>query len=166
MTECKQIQIEFIKQKHGDQKDLVGEAYWTHPYRVSVFAKRLLWSALNEGLHYDELYDDVHNVAMCHDLLEDTNTTIDELKELGLSDVAIYALKLCTRSKHEQYETYIDRIGTNFIATIVKLADLIDNLDVLRFAGVRELNERDLKRINKYLSAYSKLTERLKELKS
>lgn len=54
----------------------------------------------------------------------------------------------------EDYETFINRIAQNPIAVEVKINDLLDNLDITRF---KNLNERDLKRLNKYLKAFWEL---------
>ena len=144
----------FMIRKHGDQTDKVGKPYWMHPYRVMGYATKII---IDFELHGYVDYLDIAVAADCHDLLEDTDTTIEELKELGVSDRAVEIIQTCTRKEDESYDEFIRRIGEDVGATIVKLADLEDNLDVKRFAGIRALDNQDRKRINKYLAAYDYL---------
>ena len=93
--------------------------------------------------------------GLLHDLIEDTDWTFEKLKEEGFSDDVLAALKcLSKKSEDEDYDAFIERIRVNPLAVKVKINDLLDNMDITRF---RELNEKDLKRLNKYLSAYWKL---------
>lgn len=76
--------------------------------------------------------DAIFKIAMCHDLLEDTDATIAEicnvtgLKKHFVEDV----LGLLTKEQHEDYQTYIKRLrgASNPYAYIVKLADMKDHL--------------------------------------
>lgn len=58
------------------------------------------------------------------------------------------------KTEIEDYDKFIDRVLQNPIAIRVKINDLLDNMDITRLV---ELNESDLKRLNKYLKAYWKL---------
>lgn len=57
--------------------------------------------------------------------------------------------------EHKRFDNYIDvyieNIKKNKLAVCVKIADLENNLDITRLD--RELDEKDLKRLNKYLKA-------------
>jgi len=66
-------------------------------------------------------------IAYCHDLVEDTDTTLDEIRELFDDGVANVVDMLTHRAK-ENYAEYMGRILNNHDAMIVKLADLNDNL--------------------------------------
>ena len=67
------------------------------------------------------------DVALAHDMLEDTEVTEEELAEV-LNEYALEAVKALTRKKDQTYFDYIkDQVLTNPMASLVKLADLEDN---------------------------------------
>lgn len=150
---------QFVLEKHIGQFDKVGQAYYLHPLRVEQIVVDLFDDAELDVYNNYRLFISCKVAALCHDLLEDTNTTIDDLYNLNIDQDIINALKLLTHNKGVSYDEYIEAISGNIIATIVKIADLEHNMDITRFAGVRELNDVDLKRLNKYLRSYSQLMD-------
>ena len=69
----------------------------------------------------------------------------------------IDALRCVTKlSDNEPYDEFIERVKTNPLAVAVKINDLTDNMDVRRY---KELSDRDVKRLKKYLKAYHELTK-------
>jgi hypothetical protein len=92
-------------------------------------------------------------VAALHDVVEDSDTTFEDLERLGLGQVELEAVKLLTRSDDEPYEDYIERLATaegpaGELARTVKWADLNDNLGRAR-AELPDLKERYEKAINR-----------------
>lgn len=85
-------------------------------------------------------------VAVLHDVIEDTNYTLDNLRHLGYSERVIDALDRLTHRDGEAYETYIERIKDDPVAQQVKLADIVDNLAnnrrVAELASSIEVQER------------------------
>lgn len=81
--------------------------------------------------------------AALHDVVEDTPTTLDDLRRHGFSTVTVTAVGLLTRLGNETYMQYIDRIVNTGapvqyqVARAVKLADLIDNLQGLTEGSLR-----------------------------
>jgi (p)ppGpp synthase/HD superfamily hydrolase len=76
-------------------------------------------------------------VAVLHDVLEDTDCKVDDLRRAGYSNRVIAALDRLTRRDGEAYDTYIDRLEEDALARQVKLADLADNLaNNRRLAGL------------------------------
>ncbi len=126
--------LKFVYKAHEGAVDQGGIPYVFHPLAVA------------------EQMDDENStlLALLHDVVEDTNYTFDDIKELGVSDQVIEALRLMTRNKTEFYFDYIDRIKTNPLATKVKLADLKHNSDLTR---TDEVNEYDFMRLKKYNKA-------------
>ena len=92
-------------------------------------------------------------VALLHDVVEDSNITLDDLSKYFDSTV-IEALRVLTKKNDDNYEEYIKRVKTNEIATIVKLKDLEHNMDLTR---LDEVTEDDIKRKEKYEDAISYL---------
>lgn len=98
-------------------------------------------------------------IAVLHDLVEDTSWTIDGLRSEGFSERVLTALKLLTHipighPEGQTYEDYIKAIATNDDARRVKMADLKHNSDITRMKGLRK---KDFDRLEKYHRAYEYL---------
>ena len=99
---------------HNGQCDLGKDNYVNHLMRVA--------NKLND--------DKGKTVAILHDVLEDTNVTMEMLEELDFDPEIMNAVGLMTRSVHQPYEEYVENLSHNELASRVKLSDLHDNLDV------------------------------------
>jgi len=95
-------------------------------------------------------------VALLHDVIEDSEITAENLFAGGLPSSVVIAVEALTKLEGENYEEFIDRVMDNSLATKVKIADIEDNINVLRLNSV---NEADLQRVAKYHRAWKKLTE-------
>ena len=126
---------------HNDQTDKNGIPYIYHP------------------IHLAEQMDDENTicVALLHDVVEDTDITLEELKSEGFHDEVIAALKLLTHDDKVPYMEYVRAVKTNAIATKVKLADLRHNSDLTRLDIV---DEKAMKRAEKYKEAIKLLEEK------
>jgi hypothetical protein len=100
-------------------------------------------------------------VAVLHDLVEDSNLRIagglQELQAEGFSANVIEALDCVTKRHDEPYGAFIDRILPNPIAGRAKIADLLDNMNLVRRG--REITENDVARLRKYQRALARLTK-------
>jgi hypothetical protein len=72
-------------------------------------------------------------LAWLHDVLEESPTSVAELRDQGLRPVELAALRLLTRSPGESYELHVLRIAyagrdAGRLARMVKLADLDDHI--------------------------------------
>lgn len=106
---------EFVKAKHIGQTRKQGTPYYLHPFAVQEILAQ-------KG------YSEEYQVAgLCHDLLEDTNATEQEILEPTNPDV-LDAVKRVTKEKGYLMGEYIARIAENPIAKAVKLADRLHNL--------------------------------------
>lgn len=126
--------IEFVREKHRDQVDLAGEPYFNHLSRVA-----------------NKLQNPYRPIAYLHDILEDTNTTIQELLDLGIDEEIISNVITLTKGKGENYEDYIRRVKLSSVASLIKKADLEDNMNICR---LKELTDKDIERLKKYHKAY------------
>ena len=115
MDDSVQLALDFAKEKHKGQKRIGGDDYITHPIAVSEIVK-------NQG--YDEIYQ---ITALFHDLLEDTDATVDEILKYGNAEI-LEAVKLLTKEKGYDMAEYIGSIKQNPIAFVVKTADRLHNL--------------------------------------
>ena len=95
-------------------------------------------------------------MALLHDVIEDTEYTFEDLRNMGFDNEVIEALMLMTHNKDIPYMDYVAKIKHNPIAKAVKLADLQHNSDLSRLDVV---DEKALKRKEKYSEAISLLTE-------
>ena len=133
--------IEIAIEAHKNQKDKNGEPYIQHPLRV-----------MNMGRTDEEKI-----VGVIHDVVEDSDWTFEDFEREGFSTAIIDALRCVTKqSEDEDYKNFINRIKPNSLAVKVKLNDLIDNMDIRR---MKEVKEKDVARLNKYLWAYRELIQ-------
>jgi len=124
---------EFAMNAHAGQK-YGDEPYIHHPVRV---ADRI-------G-HSDEIGV---AVAFLHDVVEDTEYTLEDLRRNGFQDEILEAVDAITRRKNEKYFDYIRRLSENPIAKRVKIADLQENL-----------SQGDLSLSTRYYKALKMLSE-------
>lgn len=127
---------------HQGQKDKAGQPYILHPLRV-------MFSVNGE----------IERIcAVLHDVIEDTEVTLDDLRNEGFSEEVLSALDALTKRDGENYDDFITRILPNPIACRVKLADLRDNMDLSR---IKNPTEKDYQRIEKYRNAVEKIKKAL-----
>lgn len=125
--------IIFATYKHAEQLDKLGSPYIYHPLRVM----------LDETLTTETQ----KCVAICHDLLEDTTTTIEELHKIGMSDDMITVIVALTHLENEPNTTYWQRIldEPSGDARLIKIADIKDNLSESRMSHLPEEVQTRLK---------------------
>lgn len=70
--------------------------------------------------------------SLLHDVVEDTDWTIERLQEQGFDQEILIALTLLTHKEGLSYAEYIDNLKDNDIARKVKIADLLHNMDASR----------------------------------
>ncbi len=123
--------LEFAKNKHKGQVDKCGVPYIWHVIRVARRVKRT----------------DEKIAALLHDVVEDTDTSFEEIRDLGVSEKIIGAIDLLTHRSGMIYEEYVRNIAKNALAKTVKLADLADNTDPKRMEKLPcDLKQRLLKK--------------------
>lgn len=132
-----------VKTYHKDQLDLAGAPYLCHLHYVAGQVKHV-------GTDYEI-------VAWLHDIVEDTEVTLDALGDMGFPKYILHAIECMTKRKKgiETYEGYLDRVLESPIALVVKLADLEHNRDISRFENPAKI---DFDRKTKYDNAIIYLT--------
>lgn len=119
------LAIQVATRAHQHQKRKDGTPYIAHPFKVLLRAQ----SMIEEQFPFDVVEgEDIQIVAVLHDVVEDTDVTFDELRELGFSEVVIAALDSVTKRPGETYMNFVARSKANPVGRIVKLADIEDNL--------------------------------------
>lgn len=136
--------ITLASKRHEGQVRRNGTPYIYHPLTVAKMVAQA---------GYDEKYI---ITAVLHDILEDTDTTEDEIEELFGRDI-LAALLLVTRPEGMPEDEYVKGILKNDIASVVKNADKIHNLRDLPNTGKkgeagcnRKFAERYLAKSRKY----------------
>lgn len=125
-------------EKHHGAVDKAGIPYIIHPILVA------------------EKMDDEDStvVALLHDVIEDTDVTINDIIAMGFNNNVVNALKCMTHNPNVEYMDYIDNVSKNPIAKKVKLADINHNSDFSRIRNNNKLAE-------KYKSKYELAKEKL-----
>lgn len=124
---------------HFGHEDRYGVPYILHPLRV---------------MHRMQSQAEM-TAAVLHDVVEDTDFTLADLREAGYSAEVVEAVDRLSRRENETYEEYIERLKPNPLARKVKLADLEDNMDVRR---IKEPQANDWERLKRYRRAWLKLS--------
>lgn len=73
--------------------------------------------------------EEAKQVALMHDLLEDTEMKVDELYDVGFSSNVIDAVLTLTKRKGEVYTEYLHRVAKDHLTLSIKVADIKDNLN-------------------------------------
>lgn len=138
--------VEFAFNAHEGQVDKGGNPY---KYHLSAVAENP--SVRSEGYL-------MQAAAVLHDVLEDTDVTVDNLREEGFSDFIIGTVDFLTRKESESYKDYIIRCKDHHFARIIKIADMEDNMDVRRMSTMDDDYVSLLKRYQRayrYISSES-----------
>ena len=120
---------------HKDQLDKTGLPYVFHPFHLA-----------------EQMDDEISTVcALLHDVVEDTDTTLEDLGSMGFPKEALEALALLTHAPEVPYMDYVREISRNPIATKVKIADLKHNSDITRLDVIDEYAVRRNEKYNEAL---------------
>jgi Guanosine polyphosphate pyrophosphohydrolases/synthetases len=128
----KAIKVAF--QAHEGQLDRSGLPYVLHPIHLAEQMK-------------DE---DTCVAALLHDVVEDTDITLEDLKKYGFTEAQLEAVRLLTHLEGVDYFDYVRGLKDNPIARAVKIEDLKHNSDLTR---LEKVTEKDLERLEKYKKA-------------
>jgi (p)ppGpp synthase/HD superfamily hydrolase len=115
-TRQTKMALKLCFEAHKDQVDKSGMPYVFHPYHLA-----------------EQMTDvDTTVAALLHDVVEDTDYTLEDLRKMGFSPQVLAALELLTHEEGVPYLEYVARIKENPIAKAVKLADIAHNSDATR----------------------------------
>lgn len=115
---------------HKDQTDLSGVPYVFHPF------------------HLAEQMETENEIcaALLHDVVEDSDYTLEDLKTEGFNREVTDAVGLLTHTPQTPYMEYICALRGNELARKVKMADLKHNRDQKRMDHVTEWDKRRLQK--------------------
>lgn len=132
--------LKFATEKHEGEYDFGGKPYILHVLRVI------------QNTNSDD--EEILCIAILHDVIEDTNATYHDLRNIGMTERIVEGVRALTKVPGQTYEEYKIAVKSNPDAVIVKMADINDNTDLKRLKGV---TEKDLKRTIRYYSFYDEL---------
>ncbi len=116
---------------HAGQRDKGGSPYILHPLKVMLRMET----------------DCERMVAVLHDVVEDTDVTLEALTAEGFPAEVVEAVEVLTRRPGESRVEAAKRAACNVIARSVKLADNAENMDISRISNP---TEKDFARLKEY----------------
>jgi len=147
MTSSVYLAMEIMEYAHRNQKRENGEDYANHPARCLTTYRELIGigpdgdRVMDKDLlyHNNVPFDGVQEVCLLHDVVEDTEFTLDDVREIYVEcgfenyfDIYIKdALERITHDKAVDYGDYIKICLKNPISALVKMIDMEDNLRIL-----------------------------------
>lgn len=139
-TPMTKMAMKLCFETHKDQVDKTGLPYVFHPFHLA-----------------EQMDDEISTAcALLHDVVEDSEMTLEGLLETGFPVEVVDVLTLLTHINDVPYMDYVREIKKNPIATKVKIADLKHNSDLTRLDVI---DEWAIKRNEKYAEALRILTE-------
>ena len=143
--------LDFATEKHKGQKRIGGDDYIMHPIAVCKMVK-------DKGFG-----EDYQITALFHDLLEDTDATVEEIVRLGNQEI-LQAVKILTKQKGYDMAKYICAIKSNDIARVVKAADRLHNLQCALITNTEFKRKYILETVDWYLDFSSEIKVALRHL--
>ena len=146
---------EFAAKAHANQVRSSGEPYITHPLAVAYIL-------LEFGMDTDTVC-----AALLHDVVEDTDVTLDEIKKLFGQDVAMLVDgvtklgKIPLFTKEEQQAENVRKIllamSQDIRVIIIKLCDRLHNMRTLQFRPAVKQRNTALETMNIYAPIANRL---------
>mgnify|MGYP001496486468 CR=1 FL=1 len=127
--------IRIAAEVHEGQLDKAGEPYILHVLHVMLACQS----------------PDAQVAAALHDVVEDSNWTLDDLRREGFSETVVGIVDALTKREGEEYFAFARRAAATPLGREVKRADLLDNMDLRRIADPTEKDWERLKRYRKAL---------------
>ena len=153
----------FAMKKHGAQLRASGDPYYSHPVEVA-------------GILTKFKLDSASVIAgLLHDTVEDTDTTVEEIKNLfgeqvaqivdGLTKLAMIEQKSVNNKQAENFRKLLLAMSEDIRVLLIKLADRLHNMRTLQYLKSPEKRARIARET---LDIYAPLAERIgmQEVKS
>lgn len=107
---------------HKGQVDKSGNPYILHPIKVMMGVNSI----------------EEKQVALLHDVIEDSEITLDDLRKIGYPETIVSAVDALTKRPGESRMEAAVRTAKNQIAIKVKLSDLDHNMDLTRLPNITQ----------------------------
>lgn len=126
--------IRIAAEVHEGQLDKAGQPYILHVLRVMFGCQS----------------PDAQVAAALHDVVEDSDWTLDDLRREGFSETVVEIVDALTKREGEEYFAFARRAASTPLGREVKRADLLDNMDIRRIANP---TDKDWERLKRYRAA-------------
>jgi GTP pyrophosphokinase len=149
-----ELAYNFAKEAHRGQKRISGEPYFFHPYFAALILAEI------------NMTPEMIVAALLHDVPEETNITVEDIKKEFGPDVAflVEGVTKVGKVKYRGVERYIENLRKMFVAMamdlrviIVRLADRLDNLRTLYVHS----REKQVRISQESLEIYAPIANRL-----
>lgn len=127
--------IQLARRAHEGHLDKSGRPYIAHPLRVMGHVKG----------------EPERMTAVLHDVIEDTDVTLDDLTAVGCPENVLAAVAALSRHPDESQADYLARVVANPLALLVKRADIADNMSHDRMSRLDRATQERL--LAKYQAA-------------
>jgi GTP pyrophosphokinase len=118
------LALNLARRMHEGQLRKTGEPYIIHPVRVCSYLNALKIDS-----------DEILAVALLHDVIEDTDLSLSDLKKMGFSYTVERSVGLLTKKKNQTVASYYKEIleAVEFYpaAALVKLSDRCNNISTM-----------------------------------
>lgn len=146
---------------HRGQVDLQGEPYIGHPLAVSRGVSKRLRKAAPDLVDLGEV------MAILHDVVEDSELTLDDLADAGASNELLLGIEVLSRREGQPYSDYINYLVdaeynhvVKFVALWVKLSDIEHNTqEDRRYEGDESMRKR-------YEKSWNRILDKLEEMEN
>jgi len=145
----------FAMKKHGAQLRTSGDPYYSHPIEVAGILTRFKLDAASII------------AGLLHDTVEDTDTTVEEVRELfgdqvaslvdGLTKLAMIEQKSGSSKQAENFRKLLLAMSDDIRVLLIKLADRLHNMRTLHFCP----QEKRQRISRETLDIYAPLAERI-----
>ena len=136
---------QIARKAHNGQFDKAGRPFIEHPQFVSGRC----------------VTEKAKIAGWLHDVVEDTEVTLEDLRTHGFDEDVIEAVRCVTKTGTFDENTYYFGIHNNPVAKEVKLADLTHNMDLSRIpeGATKEYIDEMVKKRDNYMRYYNYLTK-------
>ncbi|HSA51078.1 MAG TPA: HD domain-containing protein [Yinghuangia sp.] len=117
--------VALARRAHEGQLDKGGKPYIAHPLRVMR--------------EVDGVWEQM--AAVLHDVIEDTDVTVQDLRSAGCPERVVTAVVALTKLPGEPLEASMSRAAADPIACVVKRADIADNRSEARLGQLDEATQ-------------------------
>src|SRR5215212_1953310 len=145
----------FAARAHEGQQRRSGEDFIHHPYGVALILANL------------KLDEETIAAALLHDVVEDTDTTLDEVKDEfgdeiaklvdGVTKLTRVQFQSREQAEAENYRKMVVAMAEDVRVILIKLADRLHNLRTIEYLG----KQKQVQKAKETLEVYAPLAHRL-----
>ena len=167
----KEIAYQIAKFAHKDQYRVNGDKYIDHPLSMASNYLNIFYENSESPYTSEAMKDNglphlgVVEVMLLHDVVEDTEYTLNDIKEVYetfgagwfYNEFISRPLKLITHNKEESNDVYLNKLLDDPTASLVKMFDSMDNLNVFTLT---KFGDWEYERAKRYLKNIKRINDR------